>query len=536
MKVCHSLPALALAFGLSAAVAAPAAGDCAAAPYECAVTHVERHEFAPAIALLEPLVQREPRNLKALNLLGIALTGAGRVTAADARFRQALAIDPAFYPSLKNLAINQFNAGRSAEAEKSFERVLTLAPADEISHLYLGEIQFQRSDLQGAAVHYGKSGRAVRVNPAWTLHYAGALLSRHETAAAAGALAAIPEADADDLFEAGSMLGRAGAYADAARFFGRARSGYRDTYAAGYNQVLMLEKAGDAEGAIRVGEELLGTDLRRGELYNLVSRAYYKAGRVKDAYDALRTATELEPQDEENYVDLSMMCLELENHDLGLEIVDIGLRYLPASPLLHLQRGVLLAMKAQLGAAEGEFEVARRLAPENPAPYAALGMVWMQTGQTDKAVETLRAAARARRNDHVVPYTFAVALIRSGVDPTGPEAVEAIAALQQSIAANGEFAPARSQLGRLFLKRGDLDQAIRELEKAVALDPDATAALYNLAQAYTRKGDRARAADLLARVSKLNAQERGDDPEGELKRTVVRIVREAAPARQTPAP
>ena len=41
----------------------------------------------------------------------------------------------------------------------------------------------------------------------------------------------------------------------------------------------------------------------------------------------------------------------------------------------------------------------------------------------------------------------------------------------------------RSQLGRLLLRRDDVDGAIRELEKAIELDPGATAALYNLGQA-----------------------------------------------------
>jgi tetratricopeptide (TPR) repeat protein len=185
-------------------------------------------------------------------------------------------------------------------------------------------------------------------------------------------------------------------------------------------------------------------------------------------------------------------------------------------------------MKAQLGPAEQEFETARRLAPDQPAPYAALAMIWMQTGQTVKAVERLREEAKARPKDHVIAYTFAVAIVRSGIDPGSPESAEAIAALRASIRANPEFSPARSQLGRLLLRSGDPDGAIRELEKAVALDPSATAALYNLGQAYNRKGDKKRAAELLARVSKLNEQERGDDPDGELKRTVVRIVREGA--------
>ena len=48
---------------------------------------------------------------------------------------------------------------------------------------------------------------------------------------------------------------------------------------------------------------------------------------------------------------------------------------------------------------------------------------------------------------------------------------------------------------------------------------------YALAQAYRRAGQTERAQELLARVSKLNAQERGDDPDRELKRSVMRIVR-----------
>ena len=118
--------------------------------------------------------------------------------------------------------------------------------------------------------------------------------------------------------------------------------------------------------------------------------------------------------------------------------------------------------------------------------------------------------------------------MRSGVDPAAPEASEAIEALRRSIHANPKFAPARSELGRLLLKRDDLDGAIVQLAKAVDLDEGSTAAIYNLAQAYRRKGDTMRAAELLARVSRLNAQERGDDPGADLKRMVVRIVREGS--------
>jgi tetratricopeptide (TPR) repeat protein len=510
------------------------AAECGATSYDCALFHVGRHEFAAAIDYLDRQLAVAPRDLKALNLLGIALTGAGKRDAANERFRAALAIDPAFYPALKNLAVNEYDAGRHADARGHFEQALKIAPTDEIANLYLAEIHYGAKRRAAALAHYEKSGRRFAQDPRWTLHYGRTLIDAGRTKQAVSMLDLLPEGDGASRFEAGVALGQAGAHAEAARFFGAARKSYKDAYAAGFNEALMRVEAGDNEGAIRVAQELIAEGKALAELYNLASRAYLNAGRVQEAYDALRQATRLEPKAPENYVDLAMICVEHGNFDLGLEIVDIGLRQLPGSWVLYLQRGVLLAMKGLMSEAEKEFESARRFAPDQAVPYAALGMAWIQTGQTEKAVEVLRAEL-PRRKDHVIPYIFAVALLRSGVEPASPAAAEAVEALGASIKANPQFAPARAELGRLLLKRDRVDLAIQELEKAAALDPGSTPALYALSQAYRKKGDVARAQELLARVSKLNAQERGDDPDGELRRAVVRIVREGtAPPRKPP--
>jgi tetratricopeptide (TPR) repeat protein len=517
-----------LAFALVADGAARAqqAADCGGTPYDCAVTYVQRGDFARAIALLEPLRAAASDKLRTLNLLGIALTGAGRIDDGNDRFREALRIDASFYPALKNLAVNEFTRGQLDDAARHFEQVLTRVPADEIAHVHLGEIAFRRRQAAAAIAHYEQARARVMQDGSWALHYATCLLDEHQPSAAAEVARQIATDDGKIAFAAGVLLGRAGAHADAARFFGMARKTYDDAYAAGYNQALMLVEAGDHAGAIAVVEEMAAQKRQPAELYNLASRAYLKAGRIKEAYDALRTATHVEPTVEDNYVDLAAICLDHQNYDLGLEIIDIGLGYRPGSAILHLQRGVVLAMRAELGSAEQEFDAARKLAPGLPGAYAGLAMIWMQTGRIDTAVDVLREEVGRGRGGHIVPYIFAVALMRSGVDPAAPEAAEAIDALRASIRAGDQFAPSHSELGRILLKRGDVNDAIRELEQGVALDPDATGALYNLAQAYRRNGDRARATELLAKVSRLNEQERGDDPTADLKRTVIRIARE----------
>jgi tetratricopeptide (TPR) repeat protein len=526
----------AIVLALAPAGAAPATG-CAQATYDCAAAHVGRREYAAAIAVLEQVLLRAPRDLKALNLLGIALTSAGRVEEGSRRFREALAIDPAFHPARKNAAVNDHARGRLAEAQAGFEAVLRHAPGDAVAHVYLGEIHFARGDFVTAVPHYEQALERVLANAPSTLHYAAALLEAGQAERAVAALEKLPAADAARRFEAGVALGRAGRHADAARFFASARAGYPEPYVAAYNETLMWTEAGAHEAALRAAEPLLAAGGAPAELYNLVARAYLGAGRIQEAYDALRTAARLDPGAEDNYLDLGAIALEHHNYDLGLEIVEAGLVRLRASWRLRLQRGVLHAMKAGLAEAERDFEAARRLAPTEPAALAALAMVWMQSGQAEKAASVLRDEARRPHAGHVVPYMFAMALMRSGVDPAAPEADEAVEALRASLRASETFAPARAELGRLLLRRGEVEAAVTELERAVALDPASAAALYNLAQAYVKKGDRPRAAEMAARVNRLNAQERGDDAVGEVRRVVVRLVREGAvrPAAARPA-
>jgi len=497
-------------------------------PLECATLLVQAADFKPAISLLARALASTPRDLKTLNLLGIALTGAGRTDEANRRFREALAIDPAFYPAKKNLAVNEFTAGRPAEAERLFKEVLGVVLDDEIAHLHLGEIYFARKQCAVALAHFEKSGARAAANPAWTLHFASCLLEQGQVPRAVALLDRLPAGDATGRFEAGMLLGAAKVYADAARQFGAARAGYKDPYAAGYNQTLMLVEAGDHGRAIEVAEELFRASHRTGELYNLVSRAYVGANRIQEAYDALRTAARLEPSEEQHYLDLSLLCLDHENFDLGMEIIDVGLTYKPDSGRLHVYRGVLLVMKGLVEQAEREFGTARRLGPDGPAPDVALAMAWMQSGNAGRAVDLLRQRFQAGARAAVVPYMLGIALIRTGIDAAAPEGAEALSAFEAAIKLDPTLAGPRAELGKALLRRGDTRQAIEQLELAATLDPDNPAPLYLLGQAHRKIGNTARAQELLARVTKLNEQGRSEDPDKELKRIVVRIVREGA--------
>ena len=512
-----SVLSLSLALPLGVSVCA---AECARSPYECAVADVGHHNFQGAIRQLRAILAESPHDLKALNLLGIALTGSGHIEKANPMFERVLDLDPHFYPARKNLAINEFDRKRFSAAAAELHRVLLDAPEDDVTHIYLGEISFQKNDFEGALRSYAKGRRSVPQKGTWLLHYAQCLVAKRDVEQASEILELLPAADAEDRFQAGLILGRADAYALAAEFFASARLRYNDPYVAGYNQLLMLIKAASYPEAIALFKDLVSEGYRRAELYNVISEAYLKTGRLQEAYDVLRTATQIEPAAEDNYVDLASVCLEYEDYPLGKEILDVGIHYIPHSYRLYIQRGVTYVMRGALDLAEKDFQTASEVAPDKSLPYFALGWVWVQGGQTTKAVEVLREKSKLPEVDFLVPYIFGIALVHSGAEAGTPVASEAIAAFESSIRRNDKFSHSHAELGKLLYKEGQLDRSIAELKTAAALDPNDSGPVYGLAQAYRKKGQKTEADQMLAKIEQLHAEDHSLDVRRELKRLV----------------
>ena len=488
-----------------------AADECnGAAPYDCAVTLIQQGRFPAAVGMLEKLTAESPRDLKALNLLGIALSAAGDLEKANERLRQALQVDPAFLPALKNLSINEFRLGHMDRAQADLETLLKSSPNDEVPHLYLGEIAYGAKQFGEAAGHYEKAG--AHVYPV-VLHYAECLLETGRRKELSAVLNAIPEEDSDKQFQAGILLGGASAYLEAATYFGRARKHAADPYKAAYDQTLMLIRGGDYPGAIQLSNELINAGLRRAELYNLISEAFLKSGQVEKANSALKSAIALEPADEDNYGDLASISLDHANYELGLEVVDEGLKHVPDSYRLHLQRGQILAQQGLSEESERELEIASRISPAKSAPYVALGLAWIQRGKMVEAAELLRARVKANAGDFALAYMLGLALNHLGAESEA----EAKAAFETSVRLNPRFSRARGELGKMLLHSGDIGAAVEQLEAAVKLDPEDATAAYQLGQAYRRAGDSTRAQEMLTRVVKLRHQKDMNDPDEEMK-------------------
>lgn len=467
---------------------AAALAQSAATVYDEAVSDLRGGNPAAAISRLEGALRDSPDDLKARTLLGMALSAAGRREEARREFQKVLAVNPRFAPALRNLALTEAAAGDAKQAEQHFETLLRIAPGDPMAYIALAEM--------AVAVHdYKKASEVLGLLPKQadpSLHYRG-----------------------------GTLFATLGDYSSAAREFEMARPGREKDFDLGYNLALAYLRNRQPGMAVRTAQEWIANGNAKAELYNLLAQALEKTGRTKEAYEALRAATRIDPADEANYIDLIALCIAHKNYDLALEIANVGASRLPASDRLELQRGIVFAIKGQFDEARASFERTRRLAPAKSTPAVALALILMQTNRTSEAIEVLR---RNTRGDYLTLWFLGEALNRSGATPGSPEYGEALDALERSVKLNGEVAQSRVLLAKLLARTGSLEDAEAHLEQALRLDPDNVTATYQLAQICSRRGEAARARELFARVSKAKS----DDREQFTTRGIQQILREGA--------
>lgn len=489
--------------------------------YERAEAAIRQGQWDTGVQLLLPLLQQSaesPQAAKVHNLYGIALTGKGDLALANRQFEQALRMSPGFAPAMKNLAVNEFALHKTADAERHFLMALKLQPADPLIHAYLGEIDYERRQFKSAADHFRHAGMMALGDSTATPHFLDSLFNSNQRDAAVDLLSQLHDANLRPRlqFRIGLLLAQHQLFEQAIPFF----QALPNSYDASLNLATCYLETQRYPQAIQTLQSLANGGRETAETDNLLAEAYEKNNQIQEAIDALRQATLLAPEDEDNYFDLASLCINHDAYDLGLEIIEVGLRHRPNSPRLILERGLLEAMQNHFDLAERDFQLSSSLSPEKNFAYVGLGLSYMEEGNLPEALKILRQRIKRKPDDATLQYLLGEGLLRSGASPGEAAFAEAKAALGKSLALNPKSASAHIAFAKLLLKQGGVERAVVHLETARALDPKLKAAYSQLAIAYRRQGKPEQAKAMLATLSKLNEDDRLED-----SRQHIRIVR-----------
>jgi tetratricopeptide (TPR) repeat protein len=114
------------------------------------------------------------------------------------------------------------------------------------------------------------------------------------------------------------------------------------------------------------------------------------------------------------------------------------------------------------------FETAIEAANQEPAPYAGLGMAYVELGDLAQALDNYKIAARLSRGDMIY--------------------LRQVAEVQERLGQTAEAGQTYMAIGEIQLKRRKLDEAVGNWLRAIRLAPELLGAHRRLAAVYKRQG------------------------------------------------
>lgn len=304
----------------------------------------------------------------------------------------------------------------------------------------------------------------------------------------------------------GIELTRQGRFTEAIPYLTKAREAAPEDYAAGFNLALCYFGTGQFKQAIRALGDLRAEGHNTAAVNNLLAQSYVGDGKPDAAYKALEDAVHETPKDEKLYAYVADACTDHYDYELGLRVVDLGLRNLPDSARLHYERAVFLARLDRLDEAKPEFAAASRLAPGSDVGYLALVQERLYEDRLADALAVAREGIKAGHRDYQMLSLLGTVLMHAGAAPGQPQFTEAREALEASVAAQPAYSTSQIALGKLYLMEGRPKDAMVHLETGRRLEPRNPAVYTSLASAYRQLGERDKARESLKALAQLLAE------------------------------
>jgi tetratricopeptide (TPR) repeat protein len=478
--------------------------------YSRAEELVRSHHWDEGLQILNRLLTTDPRNLKALNLAGIASSSRGDSQQADRYFERALKVDPRFLPALKNLSISEFNAHHYSLAEKHLSVAQQQLPDDVTINLYLGEIAYNDQKFSLAAERLSRASQFVKQDPKLNAQLAVSLLRSGQKQQALDLLDQIEpsEIDAQSQLALGLALADSDSNDQAVPYFTAAFATAPESYDAGFDLALACVRAKQYSTAIATMQELIGRSHDSSELENLLGEAYAASGLTSKALDAYRKAIALDPSDENNYLDLASLCMDHHAFGDGLKVIAVGLDVHPESSRLIFMRGVIEASQDNFDLAENDFQRSSKLNPQHDFGTVGLGALYLERGNSEQALKVTRSQLRQKPDDPSLLYLLGEGLLSSGAAPGQPAYAEAQESLEKSVKINPSLCLPHVSLGSIYLREERYSNAAAQFEAARAIDPTENSAYSHLAVAYRHLGQQEKTKEVLSALKALLERER----------------------------
>jgi tetratricopeptide (TPR) repeat protein len=208
----------------------------------------------------------------------------------------------------------------------------------------------------------------------------------------------------------GVLLARYHLYADAIRHFEMSLQADPSSDDVKYDLADAYFRVRQYGKALSVLERISTAGQKDDSVLALLADTEAHVGRTQEAIQIYRDAIRGSPDKDQNYLSLALAQMQAAQIEQAHETLNQGLARIPDSGKLFWGMGILFAAKCNPQQAIGYLKRSVELLPEWPGSYAALGILYFQTGQLDKsrAVLTqlsqngLQAAFNVRKIEEVL--------------------------------------------------------------------------------------------------------------------------------------
>jgi tetratricopeptide (TPR) repeat protein len=436
------------------------------------VNQLRQGDNQQALSLADHALSSQPRDCKLLSLKGVALTGLSQSDAALHSFENALTKCPAYLPALEGAAQIAY-AQSNPNAPALLTRILVVQPDNVPAHAMLASILRTQGKCAEAMSHFEASRPLFPSRPQLQQGYGYCLAQSANFKAA--------------LVEYSELLA----------------SNPNDNIR--YDVAVLQWKIHAADDALATLAPLVAGGQNASAL-TLASRIHEEKSETPQAVDLLRSAILLTPDNVDNYLDFADLAFSHKSFDVGIDMLNAGLKRLPDSAPLYLARGILEVQVSKFDVAVADFERAHQLDPKLSFAEDAMGMMQSQQHKDAASRAFFQAQAKQHPDDPFLLYLLAEQLSQGTEEAGGENLTAAIAAAKRSVLLDTHFQAARDLLAVLYLRAKQPVLAIQQAELALAEDPNDQAALYQEIMAKRRSGDTSQIQALTERFNAIRKE------------------------------
>ena len=234
-----------------------------------------------------------------------------------------------------------------------------------------------------------------------------------------------------------------------------------------YIMALYCQDLGDIEMAIQEYRKALENDAESSLLHLNLAAAFIKNNEIPSAILELKQSADLDPEAVEPHVILALVYTTQNKTDLATQEYALALKNAaklePQNIEIYKSLGVLYLQQAKLREAEGIFKIVSGLAPLDEEAHFYLGSIYYDLKDYPAAEKEFKAAIKLKSDYHEALNYLGYFYLEQNrnIDKAGR-------LIKKALGLDPENGAYLDSLGWYYFKKGDLKEALSQLEKAAS--------------------------------------------------------------------